>query len=317
MARLGGPFPFNQSNSYAVSLVGGGFAYIPPGENLVLLGNNTVLQWWDPVGDVWRGTTAVTGSVSAISTDGYNYRILNVTGTQGAVAVTAAGSTGTNGIGAAATGAAISLSAPVSGRTARAYAIVGGSLPALSVAQAGSGFLVPPVILIDPPPYGGIQATAICTISAGAIATATLVNVGAGYVNLPAVYVVPEFLDYPGSIPLTTASAGVPPNFPPGLIAGGGTGAAAVGGILPPQTWKYGLQLAQPLTSGALINFGAATTVSGSGTLTGVVVVDGGQGYTAVAQTGTVTGVGAATISVATPVAGVTDTSFIQTGINE
>ena len=52
-------------------------------------------------------------------------------------------------------------------------------------------------------------------------------------------------------------------------------------------------------------------------TLTGVVVVDGGQGYTAVAQTGTVTGVGAATISVATPVAGVTDTSFIQTGINE
>jgi hypothetical protein len=311
--RVGGPNILNQASSFPLTLPGGGFCYLPMGNYLTLLGTNTVLQWWDPVGALWRDITGVTSSTQAISVDGYNYRLLNTTSTTGVATVTGAGSGATNGIGQQATGVTVTAqAAPAGGRTARYFAIVGGSLPALNVAQGGSGFLVPPLILIDPPPYGGIQATAVCTISAGAVATATLVNVGAGYTALPNVYVIPQFLDYPGAPSLITGA--IPPNFPPGFIAGGA--GQSGGGTLPPQNWRYGLQIATPITSGALINFGAGA-IGGSGTVTGITLVDGGLGYTAAATTLTVTGAGAATATIANPVAAANDTSFIQASINE
>ncbi|HWS65705.1 MAG TPA: hypothetical protein VN325_23345 [Steroidobacteraceae bacterium] len=283
--RLGGPFPFNPAGSFPVSLGGGQYFYIPPGNWLVSTGGQSVIQWWDPVLSTWRNICPAPTPGAALSTDGYNYRLINMSGVVQGAAITNAGSGGVNGIGPTQTGTSVSFAAPGgNGQTAKGYAIIGGSLPALSIAQAGSGFVVPPLILIDQPPLGGIQATAVATITAaGALASVTLVNPGAGYTVLPNVYVIPQFLDYPGqlALPYTVPVSPTPiaPNFPPGQIAIGPGGTSFAGVI--PQNFAQGLQASSPSTAGALVTFGAGV-LAGSGTLTGLVVFDYGSGYSTV-----------------------------------
>jgi hypothetical protein len=55
-------------------------------------------------------------------------------------------------------------------------------------------------LLIDPPPPGGVPATAVCTLTAGAIGAVTVTNQGAGYRAAPNVKVVP----WPNDTPPTT-----------------------------------------------------------------------------------------------------------------
>jgi hypothetical protein len=284
--RLGGPFPFNPAGPFPIALGSGQYVYFPAGNYLVTPGRQSVLQWWDPILSTWRNYSCVPGGSQAISVDGYNYRLINQSGVVQAAAITNAGSGGVNGIGPTQTGTTVGFAAPGgNGQTAKGYVIIGGALSAPTITQAGSGFVVPPLILIDPPPAGGIQATATSTISAaGVLNGVTLLNVGAGYTSVPNFYVVPQFLDYPGqpALPYTipTLPTPVAPNFPPGQIAigpgGGGLGSAA-GAI--PQQFMQGLQAAFPFSAGALVTSGALT---GSGTLTGLVVTDFGSLYTAV-----------------------------------
>ena len=307
--RLGGPAPFNAAQSFVTTLAGGTFFYPPAGMYLMQLDANTVVQWWDPIAWSWRGIAPVAagGHILPISVDGYNYRVLNVTSTVTSATLGVAGSGGTNGIGPTQTGTNLVVAAaPAGGRTAQGYVIVGGSLPALSVAVAGSGFAVTPLILIDPPPAGGIQATAVATLTAGgALASATLVNVGAGYTSLPNVYVVPQFPFYPGA-PTAPGGASQPSAVPPGIIA-----------LMPPQKFAQGLQPAFPVTLGGLINFGAGV-IGGSGTLTGVVITDSGQGYTAApAISFSGTGLGTATATAVFGGAAANNTVNLQMAVNE
>lgn len=298
--RIGGPLNFNASGPFPIYLGSGGYIYPPAGQYLFTLGPQTVLQWQDPLYG-WRNYCAPGAEIGAISLDGYNYRLINLSGTVVGASITNAGSGGTNGIGPTQTGTTLGVAGPGgTGQTAKGYVIVGGSLPALSIANAGSGFVVPPLILIDPPPAGGIQAEAFATITTGgALSSVTLTNIGAGYTNLPNVYVVPQFLDYPGSpaLPFTIPSSPTPvaPNFPPGNIFNAPGGGVTVG----LQQFVQGLQQAFPVTSGALVNFGAGV-LGGSGTLTGIVMTDFGSAYTgtsvpAVSFAGTSLGAAAAT----------------------
>lgn len=305
--RIGGAFPFNFSGAFPVVLAGGQYIYPPAGNYLMTLGAQTCLQWWDPVGYNWRNVSQPNAETFQISVDGYNWRLANLSGVVQGASITNAGSGGTNGIGPTQTGSTVTFAAGSSGAggTATGYAIVGGSLPALSVAQAGSGFVTPPLILIDPPPQGGIQATATCTInSAGGIASATLANVGAGYTSLPNVYVVPQFGFYPGAptSPYTLPASGPPqPYVPPGQITN-----------MPPGAWTaQGQNPAFPATAGALINFGAGV-LGGSGTLTGIVMTSYGYGYTsvpAVSFGGTSLGAAAATALMSWGLTGATQTA--------
>ena len=270
--RIGGPFTFNPAHAFPVSLGGGQYFYPPPGNWLMTLGAQTCLQWWDPIQYSWRNLAQPNAETFAIQTDGYNWRLINMSGVVAGASITNVGSGGVNGIGPTQTGTVAAFAAPGgNGQTADGYVIIGGSLPALAIANAGSGYVVPPLILIDPPPIGGIQATAVSTITAaGLLATATLVNVGAGYTSLPNVYVVPQFLDYPGvpEEPYTLPATGpIQPNFPPGQFQ-----------LMPPQAFMQGLTPAFPITGGALVNFGAGV-LGGSGTLTGLVVGNYGSLY--------------------------------------
>ncbi len=293
MARIGGAFPFPTAQvaegGGAICLASGQYFYPGPGEGLVSIGALTAFEYLDPIAQVWRSL-----AVDYIAVDGYNWRLHNTSGSVTATAITAAGTGGTNGIGAVATGVNVAVAAaPAGGRTATIAPIVGGSVQAPTVAQGGSGFLVAPLVVIDPPPAGGIQATAVATISSGgAVSAITMVNVGAGYTASPNFWLIPVTNQYQGS-PIAGVAAGVIP--PGGLVFPGN----AVPGNQ--NTSSTGAQL-------------VSNALTGSGTLTGLKVIDAGAGYTAaspaVSISGTVVGATAtATVGNTTPA---NDTSFFQ-----
>jgi hypothetical protein len=265
--RIGGAFPFGQV-SVPIGLAGGEVWYPPPGNYYFELGNQTVVQVIDPINLCWRNVAWPGGSGSIVSPDGYNFRLCNQSGVLTGALITNAGSAATaNGIGSAATGVVVSFgAAPTNGVAATAYPIVGGKLSGLTIAAGGSGFVMPPRILIDPPPIGGIQATATCTISGGAINGVTLQNPGAGYVNVPNVYIVPAFLTYQG-VGVPVNAVGPASIIPPGIIAG----------VQPPFLPNIQFQPAPASSNGASITVNGIT---GSLTLTGIVMTSYGVGYT-------------------------------------
>lgn len=286
MARIGGAFPFPlaqiQEGGSKIELASGGVFYPPSGEYIYNCDANTILQYFEPISQSWQTLTPASAG-GYLSADGYNYRFLNTTGTFTSVALTA-GSGMTNGIGATATGVSASVAASntTGGARIAVSPIIGGSVQAPTITQAGSGFLVPPLLVIDPPPAGGIQATATCALSAiGTIASVTMANVGAGYSASPNFWILPQNAVYQGG-PTSGIAAPTGQGVPPGLVYPSN---AAPGNQ---NTSATGAQL----TSAAL---------TGSGTLTGLVPSNFGGGYTtanpAVTFTGGAGGV-AATITV-------------------
>lgn len=295
MARIGGAFPLPSAQvsegGGRIAIASGGTFYPGPGEFLLSTGPATVCEWFDPVDQVWR-TLITSTDGDFLSCDGVNFRLHNTTGTVTSLAITGAGTGGTNGIGTAATGAAVGVTAaPTGGQTAIIVPIVGGSVAAPTITQPGTGFTVPPLIVIDPPPAGGIQASAIATVNAaGQITAITMVTVGAGYQTSPNFWIIPVTNQYQGGPAVGVPAGVIPPTgivFPANAVPGN------------QNTASNGAQL----TSIAL---------TGSGTLTGLKIINSGAGYTA-SPTLTITGLTAATATATvgntTPAA---DTSFLQ-----
>jgi hypothetical protein len=264
MARIGGAFPLPiaqvAEGGFKIELGTGGFFYPGPGEGLIVTGANTVFEYFDPIAQGWR-TLYAASSGGFVSVDGFNFRFHNTTGTVTATAVTGAGSGGTNGIGAA-TGVTAAVSAG-SGATiaATVQPVIGGSVAAPTITQAGSGFLVPPLIVIDPPPVGGTQATAICTLTAspGGLATVTMVATGAGYTASPNFWILPQTNQYQGGPEVGVAAGVIPP-----------------GGLVYPTNAVPGNQ--NTSSSGAQLT---SVALTGSGTLTDLKLIYPGNGYTA------------------------------------
>src|SRR5260370_3876292 len=186
--RLGGPFPFSPpqiiEGGGVITLAPGATFYPPPGNYIFTSGDVTALQTWDPNAQGWRGLAQPFLATQQFDTDGSNWRLINLSGVIIGANITNAGSGATNGIGAVATGVTVTFAAPPSpGITATAYPIVGGSVAAPTITQAGSPFLAPPLVVIDPPPAGRIPAPTTASLTAaGALASINIVNVGAGYV---------------------------------------------------------------------------------------------------------------------------------------
>ena len=306
MSRLGGQFPLPfqgaQTGDGAISLPAGG-TYIPVAGNYVFsCGANIVPQWFDPQAQRWR-TFQPTGDF--MSADGCNFRFLNVSGTVVGAVPNAAGSGGTNGIGPVATGTTLTFTAPAAGgapATATGYVIIGGSVAAPTITQGGSGYIAPPTIIIDPPPVGGIQATAVATVLGGAVTAITMVNAGAGYQSTPNFWIFPQFLTWSGGpIDGYPAQAFPAPGtiYPTNLSPGAGS-------IYQNNLSATGCQL-------------TPVALTGSGTMTGINVVSGGFGYT-VASTvtvagGTLAGSPTVTVSMAATVPGASDTLYLQSRV--
>ena len=310
MTQIRGVFPLPQTSpqicgvDQVVALVSGGMYVVPSGNYLLAAGPNTALEWFDPISTSWRPLFAPQ-AYTDFTSDGTNYRLVNMSGGVSTVAVTGAGSAGANGIGPVQTGTTVGFSAAPGGAwlTAQGYAIVGGSVPAPTVTQGGANFVVPPLVCCDPPPIGGVQATFTATINAsGAIATVTQVNAGAGYTSIPQFYVIPQPQYYQGG-PRWPGDSVIQPWPAPGTIN-------------PANVWPGTIYQANIATTGALLTGNALT---GSGTLTGIGIIYNGGSYTTAAPPtiafagGTLTGM-TATATVATN--GATDTSYLQAKVN-
>ena len=173
---------------YSISLPGGQAFPIPSGRWLINLGSSSILQEYNPVTGGWnsistgangaatlaQGATGIVGNT--VFSDGFNYRVLNPTGLpyKATVGGTNSGYT-----------AAPTLTAT---NGAVLKAIIGGAVASsFTITNAGTNYTYPPIVLISPPPTGGIQATATAAITSGAVSGITLVNAGAGYVTPPTV----------------------------------------------------------------------------------------------------------------------------------
>lgn len=274
MSRVGGAFPLPlaqvQEGGTRIDLNSGGTFYPPPGTYIYSLPSNVQLEYFDGQAQSWQILSPVsTGGF--LSADGFNFRFHNVTGIVNSITISTAGSGQTNGIGPTATGVTIAIAASNTNtptNNATGYAIIGGSVAAPTITQPGSLFTAVPLIVIDPPPAGGIQATAYAVVSStGTISAVTMDNVGAGYLATPNFWVIPQTPIYQGG-PSGGVAAGLIP--PPGLVFPGN----AVPGNQ--NTSPTGVQL-------------TPVALTGSGTITGLVVSDAGGQYTSAAPAVTVT----------------------------
>jgi hypothetical protein len=246
-----------------VTLPAGETFVVPGGTYFCAPGPYTALQWNDPVSGLWRNVAASNQAVAlTIDSDGANFRLANITGTPVGGLITNAGTGYTNGIGTAVTGLTITPSAGAS----TWVPVVGGSINStVTITAGGTGYLFAPQLVIDAPPAGGIQASATCTISAGAINAVTVTNQGAGYTAAPAITIVNDPRDTAGRNAVLTVNA---------TLAGSG--------IL---TAMYPSNYGNPVTAVPTFTFSPASTTAVTAvmnfTVTGLTVTGGGTGVPA------------------------------------
>lgn len=244
-----------QGYTNAITLAAGQVWMIPSGTWLIRPGNFTYLQWLDPVTNIWKNQNTTTSHTVPIDSDGTNYRLSNLTGCAVGACITAIGTAGvaSNGIGQTATG----LTVTASSGSSVWVPIVGGAISATiatstaNASTAGAGYNYIPQVVIDAPPQGGLQATAIVTaLASGTVAAAAIqvINQGAGYSSAPKMAIVPDPRESTATTPgptvnayyITTLTAtgtltglypsynGTPLTGVPALTFGTGTAAATV-----------------------------------------------------------------------------------------
>lgn len=180
------------SGTPVISLAPGDSFTIPPGDFLVNRAYSFI-QHKDPISAAWRGFATPLSVQEKVYSDGSNFRIANMTGCPVAAIVVAGGS----GYAQSTT----SVSSSTGGSTWQA--IVGGMMSVNTIARAGSGYGVAPLLLPSQPPSPGVQATGFCVITSGTLSAVTLTNVGAGYTASQTLIAVPN--PYDPNLSSTTA----------------------------------------------------------------------------------------------------------------
>ena len=178
------PYDFSTNQ---IPLAAGGQLPIPRGDWLIGLGSYCCLQLLDPVNATWSivATAAWDAGLIYLQSDGFSYRLANLTGCPVGAIV--------NNYGAGGYVQATSSIAVTGGGGSTWAPIIGGQLvmttATIVTANAGAGYGVAPIVMIPAPPgpsnnsngIGGIQATGYCTIASGTVSGFTFTNPGAGY----------------------------------------------------------------------------------------------------------------------------------------
>lgn len=218
-------------------------------------GRYTAFQVYDPITQIWRGIGDDTNGQRFSYSDGFNYRFANQSGCAVAATVTTAGSGYT--------------SAPtvVAGAGSSVWRAILGPLisTTITVAYGGTNYVYPPAVIIQPPPAGGVCATAYATLSGSVVSTITVTNQGAGYTaGVPTVVLVNDPRDTTGSGAIATAA-----------LTGSGTVAAVVAvdhgnpitsGTVPTLTFGSGSAAATVLMNWGIATYAASTPGAGYGT---------------------------------------------------
>jgi hypothetical protein len=182
---------------------------------------------------------AMVGSQSAMSTAVTIIAGLTTLGNAGALIAPSAGASTWNVM----VGGSVNTTMTLTG-TVFQYGAYGGTGPS-STGSGGTSYTLPPLMVFYPPPNQGAQPyflpNAVCTISAGAVNSITVLNQGAGLLGLPGVL----FVNAPGD---TTGS---------GAVAGW-----TVGNSADPNTGK--LSAAWPADYGTAVTAVPTLTPSGA-----------------------------------------------------
>jgi len=204
-----------------ITLHSGGTYQIPAGQFLINLGAYTAVQWYDPVTQTWKPyQTPANSDTIIVSSDGFNYRLVNISGTVAGAVVTNGGSGYPNGIYPAATtntaqtnyviatASAAGAQSSLVGTIAKFNVVVGGAISTtVTVTTAGTGYTRPPTLVFSDPPAGGVRATGyVSALSSGGISTVVMTNQGAGYITAPTITVQPHPLDTGASGAVLTAT---------------------------------------------------------------------------------------------------------------
>lgn len=179
------PLPASIYNliSNRIALKAGGIYLLPSGSFNIGLGPYCHVQFKDPVSGLWRNFGTWPTKLVQVNSDGVNWRVVNVSGCMVGALMTNKGSGYTSAPTVTATGATLK-------------AILSPSLSSVTVTTAGSGYTYPPIIVVAPPPSGGIQATCTATLSSDTVGSVTVVNEGAGYSGgIPTVTAFPDSRD--------------------------------------------------------------------------------------------------------------------------
>lgn len=174
------------------------------GQYLINLGPYTVLQQYDPGLQYWHDVQCMLGGPVTITSDGKNYRLANTTGCPVGALITNAGTGLTNGFNT------VTVTPSAGGSTWNT--IVGGAINAtVVIAAAGANYTTPPILVFAPPASQGntpyVLPTAVCTLTAGAISSVTVVNQGCGLVAAPSITVLPQPIDITGGGAALTVNA--------------------------------------------------------------------------------------------------------------
>jgi hypothetical protein len=169
--------------SNQVELEAGQALLIPAGTWIVAGGAVSAVQWLDPVSEQWIDLNEVgTAFGLTIRSDGFNFRVANLSGSVTGATVTAPGT----GYAQATTNVT-----PSAGNSTW-QAVVGGSLGAATITAPGANFTIPPIVFVASPPAPGINALGHAVLTGGAVTGIVWDNPGAGYQTPPNVLLVPS-----------------------------------------------------------------------------------------------------------------------------
>lgn len=286
--------PYDLSTN-SICLYPGEALPVPAGDWYVSPGMYLVLQFLNPVTGTWAlgSGAAYQRGVSFVKSDGFNYRVANLTGCPVSASITAYG---TNYVQASTT---VTTTPSTGGSTW--LPIVGGQLGttgtfSIDVPSKGAGYGIAPLVFIPPPPgpinnsngVGGVPAAGYATIASGTISGFSFTNPGAGYPSAPTPVVLPSPFDPNLSTGITNGS-----------IAFSLTGSGSVCAVL---CTNPGAPLANPA------NFTLTINGAGSGATCTPNVL---QTVTAASVSGVGTGFGASTTVLMTTVGGIPGTGTI------
>lgn len=170
-----------------VTLQAGQTVTLPAGSQIVSWGAVSALQFKDPVTGQWLNlSTPGEPGAMQLRSDGFNYRVANLSGVATGAVVSAAGSGYVQ---------ATTVVTPSAGNS-QWHAVVGGTLnPPVTITVPGANYSMPPVLYIAAPPSPGVPATGIASLTGGAVSGITLTNFGAGYTSPPKIVLVPNPTD--------------------------------------------------------------------------------------------------------------------------
>lgn len=272
------PFPLANGSSFGqgqneFSLAAGQAVAVPAGSWLISPGLYSLIQYLDPETGIWRGFSSARAKIQFVQSDGFNYRVANLTGCPVAAVVTNPGT----GYAQATT-----TCVPTTGSSTW-QPIVGGALASISVLTVGASYGMAPIVFIPAPPLGlGVQATAVATISSGTVSGITLINQGAGYLTIPSITILPNPAD-PNINSITAAT---------GLTAI----SASAGKVTAVLCTNPGVAISSaPTLTIAGAGSSAAATAVWMSTITAGSVTVAGSGYATGSYVTTVGGVTAAT----------------------